>query len=345
MTLSPGLKHFPPSPYLDHPSLAKPGIVPFPDRLHVVTMLSNPLRYRSRYANYWRFQKQIEDAGAVLWTAEVALGDRPFEITERDNPHHLQLRTSHELWHKENSLNLLIQRLPADAKYVAWVDADISFVRPDWAQETMQLLQHYDFLQLFSTAQDLTHDDDPMPGQLHTGFMYRYIETISDPLATTELPLNVAGYGPTGGGAYWHPGYAWAARIDALDAVGGLLDWAILGSADWHMAWGLVGRMHEHIVPQLSDNYISWCMEWEARAEQHIKRNVGYMPGMILHAFHGHKPKRRYGERWTFLIKAGFDPVRDIKRDHQGLWQLSGNNRELRDGIRAYNRLRDEDER
>jgi hypothetical protein len=49
------------------------------------------------------------------------------------------------------------------------------------------------------------------------------------------VPAKGAGWtvGATGG--------AWAFRRPAFDAVGGLLDTCILGSADWHMAFGLAG--------------------------------------------------------------------------------------------------------
>src|SRR6202035_3379899 len=103
---------------MDHPSQARPGIHVLPDRLHVVTMLENPLRWRSRYWNYWMFERECEAAGAILYNA-------------------------------------------AEAKYVAWIDADVKFNRPDWAQETMQLLQHYDVLQMFSHAQDVGPDYEP----------------------------------------------------------------------------------------------------------------------------------------------------------------------------------------
>ena len=48
----------------------------FPDKLHVVTMLENPLRWRSRYWNYWMFERECAAAGAILYTAEVAFGGR-----------------------------------------------------------------------------------------------------------------------------------------------------------------------------------------------------------------------------------------------------------------------------
>ena len=39
-------------------------------------------------------------ANVVLHLAELAYGERPFEVTGID-PLDIQLRTSHELWHKE----------------------------------------------------------------------------------------------------------------------------------------------------------------------------------------------------------------------------------------------------
>lgn len=344
------------SQWVSHPSMAQPGISHLQDKLYVVTMLENPVRYRTRYQNYWAFEKHMRESGAELYVAEIAFGDRQHEITSPDNPNHLQLRTRDEIWHKENALNLLIHRLPADAKYIAWLDADIQFVRPDWVQETMHLLQSVDIIQMFSEAIDLNSFGEM--GKIHQGMMKCYVEDVPS--------INAPGHyhhphhhhwrhhhhhgwfddmteaaTPT----YWHPGYAWAARKDALNKLGGLIDWAILGSGDWHMAWGLLGRMNEHLHQGLSDNYKNWCLQWEKRAEREIRRNVGYMSGTILHRYHGNKQKRYYGERWDFLSKSKFDPLKDLVKDHQGLWQLNSDCTWLRDGIRSYNRLRDEDDR
>ncbi|WP_205249362.1 hypothetical protein, partial [Escherichia coli] len=91
-----------------------------------------PVRYKSRYDLYKKFEKYVKDSGAILYTTEMAFGDRPFEITEANNHQHIQVRSFHELWHKENMLILAIANLPADWEYVAWVDADIVFSRRDW---------------------------------------------------------------------------------------------------------------------------------------------------------------------------------------------------------------------
>jgi hypothetical protein len=93
----------------------------FMSTLYVVTCVFNPHRYRTRLELYKRFEKYIADSPHTkLLTVELAFDDRPFAVTSPDNPWHLQLRTKTELWHKERLINLGIERLPADWRYVAW---------------------------------------------------------------------------------------------------------------------------------------------------------------------------------------------------------------------------------
>jgi hypothetical protein len=327
---------------IDHPSQARPGVHVLPERLHVVTMLENPLRWRSRYRNYWMFERECEAGGAILYTVEVAFGERHFEVTQPGNPRHLQLRTQHEIWHKENALNLLIQRLPADAKYVAWVDADVKFARPDWAQETLQQLQHYDVVQMFSHAQDVGPNYEPLTTT--PGFLYKWVTDRPTPHDSAFMEhIPTYGYYSVHSGQFWHPGFAWAAKKSALDKVGMLIDHAILGSGDWHMAAALVGQVHRSLYSGASAGYRRLCEEWQGRAEKFVRRNVGYVPGVLNHLFHGAKKNRSYDQRWRFLAQAGYDPDVDLKRDWQGLYQLSDRSLLLRDGIRQYARMRNED--
>ena len=329
---------------LSHPRQAKPGIHPFNDKLFVVTMLHNPLRFRSRYWNYEMFEDHVECAGAVLYTAEVAFGNRHFEITDPNNPHHLQLRSGNEIWLKENALNLLINRLPHEAKYIAWIDADIKFVRPDWVQETLHLLQHYDFIQMFSHAQDIGPDYQPLittPGYVYGKLELNNIE--SDKKHRNNHHRGSYPYG----WKYRHPGFAWAARRDALDKVGILIDWSILGSGDWIMACALFGEVDRALNSKYSRPFLDMCYTWQDRSERHIRRNVGYMPGTVNHYWHGRKRDRNYDTRWKLLVTTQYNPLIDIKRDCQGVFQLEdhGDMRSLllRDGLRRYARLRNED--
>ena len=96
-----------------------------PARMHVVSMISNPVRFSSRYQLWVEFNERMKTAGVNLWTAELQLGSRPFVITDANNCRHIQLRGKDELWAKENCLNVLVRHLPDDWEYVAWVDADV----------------------------------------------------------------------------------------------------------------------------------------------------------------------------------------------------------------------------
>jgi hypothetical protein len=308
--------------------------------LDVCVMISNPVRYQSRYKLLDGFREQNDGPHHRLWIVEVAYGNRPFVVTERDNPRHLQLRTSEELWHKENALNLLFAHVLSEcpeAEYFAWVDADVTFVRPDWVYETLQQLQHYDVVQMFSRAQDLGPNYEPL-GTIFQGFIWAYY---NDPafMATQKR----FGYGSDG-----HPGFAWAARKSALDEVGGLIDFAMVGGADRHMACGLIGTIERSTPSQripldtLTPTFRAHLYAWQERALR-LHKNVGYVDGLLNHHFHGKKKDRQYGNRWKVYTDSGFDPIRDLRRDAQGLLALEPGRVALRDAMRCYFRSRNED--
>src|SRR4029077_7413761 len=120
-------------------------------------MVYNPVRFRSRLKLAQDMFPRVRRAGAILCVAEVAHGHRKFVLGDSltDNDIYLQLETDSELWIKEAAQNELMERLPIDAQYIACLDGDIGFVRDDWANETVQQLQHYDVVQMWSEAIDL----------------------------------------------------------------------------------------------------------------------------------------------------------------------------------------------
>ncbi len=310
------------------------------DLLYVVTCVSNPKRNKSRYELYKRFEKHVLDAGAKLYTIEAAFGERPHAVTEAGNPCHIQLRTEDEIWNKENLLNILISRLPSDFRYCATIDADVRFARPDWAAETVHLLQHYHVLQLFDTAQDLTPDFSPH--QTLRGFVYCMMQGMKLGEQGTHAIKN-GYYAKNGGlGYFFHPGFCWAYTRESLNHFGGLLDTAILGAGDQHMAHGLYGLAERTIPDGVSDGYRNSVLRWQERAK-YIHQDVGYMPGLILHDWHGKKRDRRYHDRWKIIVENKADPDHDLTRDWQGLWQIRPERIKLRDDIRAYFAGRNED--
>jgi hypothetical protein len=297
------------------------------DSFAVVTPIFNPSRYRTRVDLYHEFAEYCLCSGARLYTIELALGERPHVVTSLDNPDHHQVRSSDEMWHKERLINLMIERLPPHIKYIAWVDADIRFARPDWAKETIQLLQHYPIIQMFSKASDLGPNNEIM--NTHIGAMYAY---------RTGLITDTKFY------SKFHPGFAWAARRSALDDLGGLLDISILGAGDRHMAQAFLGQVNQSVPSGMSVGYVEQLQLWQKRANTHIRGDVGYMDTHLLHYWHGPKVNRRYATRWGILIKNEYDPEFDLKRDTQGLHRFTDRNPMLRQDIRAYFQQRNEDD-
>jgi len=333
----------PPAPSFPRPASSQPA---GEATLDVCTMISNPARYASRYRLFEGFKSQNEGPHIRHWTVEVAYGNRPFAVTDPNNPRHLQVRTHSELWHKENALNLLFAYIltkEPTAEYFAWVDADVTFARPDWAYETIQQLQHYHVVQMFSHCLDLGPKYEPV-GQIRRSFAWMYY---NEPRREREPRLGAMrtaeGYYGFSKGGYWHPGFAWAARRSALDSLGCLLDFCIVGSADWHMAASLIGEGEKTLSRQLHPAYKREVLEWQDRAQKLVKRNIGYVDGLLNHHWHGRKVDRHYSDRWKILIGNKYNPETDLKRDAQGLYVLTDRSAGLRDGIRTYFRSRNED--
>jgi len=326
----------------------------------VVTVISNPVRYSSRYRLFQEFKARVLRAGANLMTVELALGDRPHEVSEphrsalpppselifpetpslaeiretRPGPKeiHIQLRGWDELWHKENLINLGVARLPENWEYVAWIDGDIEFVRPDWPEETVHELQVYKVVQMFQSAMNLGPDGE-MIGQSES-FAESWLQ--GRPLQRTAVAKKYYAH-------LWHSGYAWAARREAWEGLGGLMDFAILGAADHHMAWALFDDVLNNIPKAMPEPYKKHALEWQLRAAHHVRKDVGVVKGTILHHWHGKIRDRRYNSRWKILVEHAYDPDRDIKRNAQGVLVFTRAGERMRNDIRAYFRARNED--
>jgi hypothetical protein len=337
------------SALVDHTVLHPNGTVPHRDwgqgqTLHVAVMYSNPYRWRTRTALFNDFLRHFRCLPNVkLYVGEVAFGDRPFEVTTLDNPLDLQFRTSEVLWHKENALNQVIERFDPDWEYGAYVDGDFVFTRQDVALETIHQLQTHAWAQMFSSYTDLTHDHRPM--RVLKSFAYKFV--------TGELTAAmIADYARGGYGRPKHKGVgttggAWAFRRDAFEQCGRLLDTCILGSGDWHMAFGLVGvpDVHPNVaeMTKCGAKYAESIRVWQNRAARAVRRNVGCVDCHAIHHFHGSKKLRGYGERWKILRDHDYDPTTDVFRDFQGLFQLTPEKPALRDDIRRYFASRTED--
>ena len=305
------------------------------DKLHILTCISNPANYRSRVELYDQFVKYVEkEKNAVLYTAELIYEGQDYSVTSKYNPNHLQLKSDLPIWSKEDMLNKLFEIVPPDAKYIAWIDADVLFSRTDWVDATISKLQEFDFVQMFTECRDLLPDYTTIPNAVFKGVIHQFYNNQNFSMSD--------GYGKKRTG---HTGYAWACTRDAWQQVEGLIDFSVMGSADYQMACGLLGDITSSTYDkQYSEGYIQALVEWEEKAKG---LSVGYVDGLCLHNYHGKKSDRGYTTRWKVLVDLEFDPSRDLFRNEHGMLTLhpeSPIKNELEEYLKFYFTSRNEDE-
>lgn len=305
-----------------------------PKDLHVFTARSNPLHWHAPHRNWEIFASKMKDAGVTLTVVECAYGEEHFRC-EQDGVNHIGVRAKTRVWNKENLLNIGIHRTPA-AKYIAWIDADVIFRRPDWALATLHALQHYDVVQPWSDAYDLGPNDEHMAH--HRSFCRQFFHR--QPMVPDRPNFWQGDGGPY---TYPHSGYAWAMTRQAFDWVGGLFELGGMGSGDHHMALAMIGRAEHSMPAGTTESYRAEVMRWQARAVRHFNQNIGFVDGTIEHLFHGRKSDRGYMSRWDMFVNHGFDPHADLKRNSHGVLEFSGNKPDLRHDFDMYLRSRNED--
>lgn len=281
--------------------------------LAAVTTYFNPCEYANLRRNYWTFRKHLK--GAPLFTVEVSF-DGEFEI-----PDALHLVAKDVLWHKEASLNVLINSLPPEYDNVAWIDADIIFHRRDWATATETALEQYPIVQLFEKIQDTRPDGSVFAA--HPGTIAYHTDRINSKTAK--------------------PGYAWAARRSAIPD--GLYSQHVTGGGDLMTLYAWYGDWHGFLLKrqQINPAWLRCFLAWGAPQYRLIKGEIGYLPGTITHLYHGSEKNRQYNERNKLLLAHAFDPAVDLKLGECGLWEWASDKPELHRLVESYFSTRLED--
>jgi hypothetical protein len=144
---------------------------------------------------------------------------------------------------------------------------------------------------------------------------------------------------PTGD---FHPGFALAFRRHTYDKLG-LLTGAAVGAGDHHMMTSFIGKADWSFPRNVHPNYRRMVLDYQARALEVVKKDLGYVHGTITHAFHGSKRSRAYISRWDVLVNNNFDPSSDVYLNGYGIPEIRSDRIALRDGIRKYHLSRNED--
>ncbi|OXA54175.1 hypothetical protein Fcan01_11302 [Folsomia candida] len=294
-----------------------PGSEPTPSMndFYVIAAIFNPACYKTRYDLYRRFETHMNQTGAQLVTIEAifpAIGQDEFQVTEENNQSHIQIRSHSVYWVKESLINIAVSRLPPNAKYVAWLDADIEFVHADWVNRTKAALTDNLIVQVFETANFLGPHDE---------------------ILRTDHSF---GYSSVKGNQEWyaHPGYGWATTVKTFKEMGGLPDFDITGSNDLHFAFSLINSVSgaaEHWLNPAIEEYILHKSQESYNKLHHLRKDtgksiVGFVPGMrINHLWHGSWKDRQYVARWGILNRNMFNFTADLIRGDDGLLRFVNN--------------------
>jgi len=297
------------------------------EKLNVIMVISNPCSFKKRWQLAKKFIKHMNEFSndINLYICELIYENQYFQITEENNPNHLQLKTKVPLWHKENMINCAVNKLlPKDWKAFAYIDADLEFENPNWASDTLKILNGCkDIVQLFSHCIDMDKNDNTM--SIFQGFGYQY--DIGKKYCNKGLD-------------YWHPGYAWSITRKAYERLGGIFEYSILGSGDYNIAMGLIG--YDKNIN--NDNHKSYKDKIKELTKNAYNLRLGYVPNVIRHYYHGKKKDRKYMDRWKILVKYQYNPDLHVTKNEDGiLVPTSECPQELLDDILRYFQERNED--
>lgn len=281
------------------------------DVLHVIGVCHNPAGWKTRTELARKFVGHMQSTpGVELHLVEIVREGQPHLHSPK-----LALRSNTCAWLKESAINVAVRSMPADWKYVAWVDADMTFRRPRWTQAVVDTLAagKCDLLQPWSHC-------------VNRGPRGEMIQVMTS-----------WGYDRRTG----QPGGAWACTREYWERWGGLPDWCIVGGGDAVALLGALGEADGRLLKLATPAFRERCLEWQTRAKG---ARVGHLAGAIEHGWHGSRTDRGYVKRWGILRDHGFDPYVHVGHDDQGLIYIV-DNPGLDAALRGYMKSRQEDGR
>jgi hypothetical protein len=303
-----------------------------------VTTYFNPLRYDRRLQNYRLFRRFL---GAPLLTVEWS-PDRRFQLEDKDADLLVQIGGGDLMWQKERLLNVALERLPDACRWVAWIDCDLVFQRPDWTDLAREKLEQHLAVQLFRF---LDYAPREAPGKLverdwlrsvrpllrGNSLVWQYRQTLE---AAEPIARQYNGQ---------IDGAAWAAPREVMQHLG-FYDARVVGGGGMALFMAIYGRAVNYVderdlPPAQADHYLAWS---EA-VHGEFRGNCGFVDGLVHHLWHGDLGKRQYRSRQGILNVHRFDPAKDIAIDDEGCWRWNSEKPELHHAVAVYFKDRDDD--
>ena len=277
--------------------------------LYVILPYFNYVGWDNRAENTLRFiQENIhlqKDGVKFVLVEGVHEEDNRLQNVPSDIYKHIVYNVKHPIWIKENLINLAIQQLPEDWQYVAWIDADIFFTNANWHNDTRNLLNTNNMLQLFTSVVNVDKQGNLLENPCFAQHSIAYSGSLE----------------------WGHPGHAWAINRSLYDKIEKLFDKCIVGGADTFIAaLGLAhGDVNSDVFRQLqqtkiAEPFLRYIVDYIGKFKD---AKVACVNGVILHYYHGDVRKRKYVERQQILAHVKYDPNAHTVYSEQGVIEVN----------------------
>lgn len=229
-----------------------------------------------------------------------------------------RIYTPNLLWHKEALLNNIVSKLPAEYKYVFWLDTDVIFTNQNWLVDAVNVLEHHNLVQPFEFCVHLDQDQREPNFNLRLEKSLASVPQKRHPKLWRSFSSNhVLGISSDQNyDKHGHVGFAWGARREILDAVP-LYDKALVGGADHIIAHAGAGHIGHSCITKSFTEDIDAVNEWSKKFYSVVRGKIGYVPGDLYHIWHGDIEKRQYLKRVQEFTP---EAKKITKKDKNGLY-------------------------
>jgi len=236
----------------------------------ICLVVFNSCKTKRILMNYLFTVNQFKLQNLPTFTIELVLGDSKPEILDAIHVH-----SNSHMFHKERLCRLLEKEIPSKYKKLVFMDADLVFNNSSWYYKVSKLLNTYDVVQPFETANwlDLT-----------------YRHTIISRKTALLMESDTFDFN-------FHPGFAWAMKRSWYNKVG-FFDYAITGSGD---TLSVASWLNKSFSPgfksrpnALKNKYEEFC--------KLPKPKITYLKGeTVSHLYHGSRENRQYTTRHKLI--------------------------------------------
>jgi hypothetical protein len=276
-----------------------------------ITSFFNPTGSARRLYNYHVFRQALE---LPLVTVEWSWTKGPgLQLRDDDAEILIQLSGPDLIWQKERLLNLAIEALPMDCRYVAWLDCDVLFDNPCWHDLVALKLEECPIVQPYDALVNLGPDGQPIQGNKLAGQGQR---PIGHPAVRASIPWNSLRHGMS-----VICGYAWAGRTELLRKHS-LYDAGVIGSGDRAIFSAAIGRFADaaaymRMNPSRFTHYLTWANPFY----KDVAGRTGWISGQMRNLWHGSILDRKYEQRHIDFEAYDLDPIEDLEIDDSGCWR------------------------